>query len=154
MSKAIREWLIRKLGGAPLKSSPPRDRRLAYVLSDRLNEKVRQRFERAFSDGGGGSVRQCVCGREFYNSNGGWDWNDGELELLRAKADATDLPWAVSGVYFEGQFFVADCDCWTARAARIVGWIRHHDHQIVTLLKLDKQAAIDAAQAKPVVLGD
>ena len=29
---------------------------------------------------------QCHCGIQYYDSHGGWDWSDGELEALHKRA--------------------------------------------------------------------
>lgn len=33
-----------------------------------------------FSPPYSGAVRFCHCGKIYYNPDGGWDWNEGELE--------------------------------------------------------------------------
>lgn len=56
-----------------------------------MNEQKKiEIFEEAFRSGVGHSEFTYCCGKVFYNSNGGWDWEDGELEELE-KSGATDL---------------------------------------------------------------
>lgn len=104
-----------------------------------MDEQKRiQIFEEAFSCGAGHSCFECNCGRVFYNSNGGWDWEEGHLEELE-KSDAMDLDYAVEDIKFEGKFYCKDCTCWHKRALKIYGFLVSHNWQIVALFKLVKK---------------
>lgn len=87
-------------------------------------------FERAFSDHTAGCRRTCNCGRTFFDGAQTYDWDDGELEALRANPTARELQYAPGDMSFEGRVFVNACDCWHARATLMAEWIDHHGHQI------------------------
>jgi len=97
-----------------------------------------ENFEDAFRSGGGGCREECKCGKVFYNSNGGWDWEDGELEGLE-KSKATDLDWSVLTIIIDGDEYVMDCDCWHNRAKQMMGWMESHNRQFVKYLQLEKE---------------
>jgi len=62
----------------------------------------------------GGSRRTCECGMTFYNPDGGWDWNEGELEELQAKeerGEATSVGYTVTAMSIDGKEFVIGCPC-------------------------------------------
>ena len=102
--------------------------------------------EEAFSCHAGHSCFSCNCGKVFYNSNGGWDWEEGHLEELE-KSNAIDLDYAVEDLTFEGQYFCKDCSCWHDRALRIFNFLMAHNRQIVDLFKAAKkleQKKVDA----------
>ena len=104
-----------------------------------MNEKDKiEIFEIAFRSGVGHSRMECVCGKVFYNSNGRWDWEDGELEELK-KSNATDLDYTVGSVFFEEKEYCLDCDCWHKRALVIFESLVRHNHQIAELFSLCKK---------------
>ena len=89
---------------------------LRFKDSDFIGRHPSEDFEDAFSSHEGGSIRECACGRLYFNSDGGWDWEDGELERLQKLAikdpeGYADLPYTVTGVEVNGQFFVDGCKC-------------------------------------------
>jgi hypothetical protein len=110
-------------------------------------------FERAFSTRTSGARRECPCGRIFYNPNGGWDWDDGELESLGKNAQATGLDYAVGEIDFEGVGFCIDCECWHERALRMLNWIVAHDEAIAEFLSEEKKRKTREANRSPVVEG-
>lgn len=114
-------------------------------MSDKL-----ENFERAFSTHSGGCRRTCNCGREFYNPNGGWDWEEGEIEALD-KSGAISLDWSVSTLSCEGKEYVMDCDCWHKRAKQIMGFIDGHAQAIAEYLTLEKKRKQTLADESPVV---
>lgn len=78
-----------------------------------------EEFEKAFSSHGGGYRRDCECGRQYFN-DGGWDWDEGELEHLRVMAENhpegyIELGWSCSGMEVGGEFIVYDCPCGRAK---------------------------------------
>lgn len=113
--------------------------------------ELREQFEEAFSDHVGSCVADCACGRIFYNPDGGWSWDDGELALLRANPQATAIDCSVGYVSFEGQTFVDACDCWWPRAKKIAEWILSHAHGIAAFINLDAKRQRRVAEAAPVV---
>ncbi len=109
-----------------------------------------QNFVDAFDDSTGGCVRDCACGRVFYNPDDTWSWEAGELEKLRADAKATPLDYSVSTFTFEGTAYVIDCDCWHDRALRVIAWLQNNDQAIAAFLNAEKkrkQAEADRAPA-------
>lgn len=130
-------------------------------LDDRTREAAKRRwvengralelFERAFSDRTAGCARQCDCGVQFYNPDPSWDFERGELETYQNDPKARALEWSVGSIYFEGRYFVPDCDCWHARARKIIEFVRHHDDQIAEYLTLEKANLARAAERSPVV---
>lgn len=107
-------------------------------------------FERAFSTGGGGCRRQCACGKWFYNPDGGWTWEDGEIEKLE-KSSATPLPYPVGSIDLEGVEYCMDCDCWHERARKITAWINNHAHSIAEFLSLERERKQAEADNSPTV---
>lgn len=116
---------------------------------EKMNSEKQINFEVAFG-GTGGSVRICECGKTFYNSDGGWDWEDGELERLE-KNDAIDLDHAVGDLFFNGTMYVDACDCWHAKAERLMGWIDDNAHRIAHYLNSEKKREQAEADSMPVV---
>ena len=95
-------------------------------------------FEMAFDSHRGRNTMQCKCGKKFYNSDGGWDFEDGELEALRKDPNAVDLDCSVSILEFEGSQYVMDCECWKKRAEKIMQFLDFHKHQIAQYFRLEK----------------
>ena len=97
-------------------------------------------FEDAFKDQGFvGSRRDCICGNIFYNSNGGWDWEDGELEELAKNKRAFDVDYSVGTITFEGKEYCLDCTCWHKRALMIFRFLTTHNSPIVALFRAVKK---------------
>lgn len=106
-------------------------------------------FENAFDTHCGSSRATCACGRRFYNNDGGWDWEEGELEKLEADSTATNLEWSIGYVEFEGVTFVVDCECWKKRAQKIMEFLDGHRREICEYFKLEKQRALKEANDLP-----
>lgn len=122
-------------------------------MSEKIDPDKLENFERAFSAGTGGCRRTCDCGREFYNGDGGWTWDEGELEALAKNANATPLPYTVGDISFEGKEYVNACDCWHKRAAMIMGFLDGHSHKIADYLSLEKKRLQRIAENAPTVEG-
>lgn len=120
----------------------------APLTSDQLEQ-----FERAFSSHSGGSLRECECGKRFYSTDSGWDWEEGEFEALEADPSAESHDYTIGTVLFEGREYVVDCTCWHARAAAIVAFLLSHGEQIAEFLSLDKERLQREADRAPVVRG-
>ena len=86
---------------------------------------------------------QCNCGTEYYDSHGGWDWSEGELEALQSSETAKDVG-GVSRIMFEGRKYVYACDCWHKRALAITGFIETHASIIACYLESERKASIAA----------
>jgi hypothetical protein len=98
-------------------------------------------FERAFSSKFSGCRRQCACGKEFYHDcAGAWDWNEGELEALRADPSATALDYTPGGVMIYGVEHCNACTCWLEKAQRIITWLEGNVPHITEYLRLKKEA--------------
>ena len=104
-------------------------------------------FEEAFKNMTAGHYRQCACGEEYYNSNGGWDWEEGELEALEKDKKATDLDYSVGTLSFEGKEYCLDCKCWHKRALMIFGFLMSHNSPIVALFRAVKKYEIARAES-------
>jgi hypothetical protein len=109
-------------------------------------------FIDAFDSHGGSCHRNCECGRQFFDDyNGGYTWNDGELEALQANPEVTALQHSVGSILLEGREYVMDCDCWHARAERVIGWLDNHASEIAEYLSLEKKRKQKLADESPVV---
>ncbi len=108
-------------------------------------------FKEAFHTGYGGARRECECGITFYNSCGGWDWEEEELDTLGADKGARDIDCTVSEVEFEGKSYVYQCDCWHKRAEQIMKFIDNHSHGIAQYLRLEKLRAQQNWEHMPTV---
>ena len=109
-------------------------------------------FKKAFDPGGCSCQGTCNCGRIFYNDDeNGWDREDGELERLRADKNATAVDYAVSMVIFEGREYAMNCNCWRARAKRIIEFIDSHAESIAKYLTIEKKRKQFEANRAPVV---
>lgn len=116
-----------------------------------LSDKF-ENFVAAFHSSSGGCRRTCVCGTEFYNPGGGWDWNEDELEDL-AKSDATALEYTVETIIMDGKEYVVDCECWRDRAAKLMAAIDAYAPQIAEYLTLEKARKLHEAEISPTVGG-
>lgn len=111
-----------------------------------------ENFERAFSSGSAGCRRTCNCGKEYFdNHNGGYDWEDGELEKLLASKNSIALDYAPGDIDFEGRYYVDACTCWHERAEHIMRFIDAHAHKIAEYLTLEKKRKQAQADYSPVV---
>ena len=110
-----------------------------------------QNFKEAFSPPIGSCSAQCACGRQFYNSDGHWDFEEGELEGLESDPKATALEYSVGYIEFEGTTYIWDCDCWHDRAKKIIAFIDAHAGAIVEYLKLEKKRKLKEANASAVL---
>lgn len=115
-----------------------------------LSQQDADLFRDAFRSNHGGCRGTCQCGAEFYNPEGGWDWEEGELEKLE-KSNAQALEWTVGFIDMEGKEFVADCSCWHPRAGQIVKWLRADGYGIARFLSLDKKRMEAEAKFAPTV---
>lgn len=112
------------------------------------NEKKIEIFEEAFKlHGSTGSERFCECGKIFYNSDGGWDWEDGRLEWLRKQKHAVDVDYSVGTLDFEGKQYCLDCNCWHERALRIFAFLVSHNSCIVALFRAVKKYELEKAES-------
>jgi hypothetical protein len=107
-------------------------------------------FLEAFSTNGGGSIRECVCGRVYFNGDGGWTWEEGELESLRKKAEMlpdayVEVGYSVTTVDIGGAEYVEGCLC--GNATRVEEFIKHNARSIATYLNARAKAMKERVDA-------
>jgi hypothetical protein len=102
-------------------------------------------FDEIFSSMIAGSIRTCACGRTTFNPDGGWDWEEGELENLHAQAKADpekfrEVDYSVGTYDFGDGEIVIGCPCGRAvvmeqfliaEAERIATYIRRRHEKII-----------------------
>lgn len=111
-----------------------------------------ENFERAFRDGSGGCRRTCECGKTyFHDDDGGYDWEEGEIEQLRKDKNATALDYCPSDISFEGKQYVDACPCWHERAKQIMRFLDSHGHKIADYFRLEKERKQEEADHSPTV---
>lgn len=118
-----------------------------------MPDKDLEFFEEAFSDDSASCRGFCQCGKGFYNTDGGWDWEDGEIDEMK-KNGYVEIPYAIKTIYFEGKEYIDSCDCWQDRATALISFIQSHGHSIVDFLSLVKDYKVSEAQALPEMKSD
>lgn len=116
-----------------------------------IQNKIMENFEVAFSDNHGCSRHVCNCGIEYYNPEGGWSWEEGELEALEKDDNSISIDYSVPIMSFENKEYVMSCDCWVTRAEYIIGFIKNHGHKIAEFLNLEKKRKTSEAEQSPIV---
>ncbi|MEK6883128.1 MAG: hypothetical protein AABY22_26115 [Nanoarchaeota archaeon] len=111
-----------------------------------------ENFISAFSSASGGCVRDCQCGKTYFDGDQSYDWADGELEELKKNKNAIELGHTVSTIIFDGIEYVIDCKCWLKRAEQIMGFIDSQNHQIAFYLNLEKKRKLKKANNLPEVI--
>ena len=110
---------------------------------------IRQ-FEEAFSMHDRGPVAECNCGRVYWDTyNTGYDWEPGEEDRLRANPKAIGVRHSVERIALEGRIYCMDCDCWHARADRIIEWLRNHQTCIGEWFRLERESLLRRAAEVP-----
>jgi hypothetical protein len=122
-----------------------------YSTNPNMTAAKRENFERAFTSGGGGCRKTCECGKEFYNPDDSWDWDDGELDELYADPDAVSLPHTVGTLIVGGTEYVCDCDCWLPQAVKMMAWLDANAYQIAEYLSLERERKTAEAERAPLV---
>ena len=107
-------------------------------------------FKKAFAIPVGHACMECECKKVFYNSNGSWDWENGELEALEKSKDAIDLDYSVGEIDFEGRYYALDCQCWHKRAMKIFDFLMTHNCQIIKLFTAVKALLLEEAESTKV----
>lgn len=115
---------------------------MSVIPDDLLN------MYKSFNGSTGGCRNKCHCGKEYYNEDGGWDWEDGEIEKLE-KSDAINVEYSIGVVQFEGKEYVDVCDCWHDRARHIKGFLDTHTWGIAEYFKLKKADLLERANSFP-----
>ena len=112
--------------------------------------KPKKTFYDAFKVPVGSCRGTCNCGKVYYNSNGGWDFDENEIEQLKLMG-ATDLDYSIGFIEFEGLTYIYDCECWHERAVKIQSFIDGHSHQIAAYINGEAKAIYEAAKMAPTV---
>lgn len=103
------------------------------------NRESLDNFDRAFSHIRTGCFK-CECGKVYWdNQNGGYDWNDGELEALEKNPNATAVPYAIDVIDIDGREYANACNCWEKRASRIIGWLENNRTEIAAYFRYEKE---------------
>ena len=110
-------------------------------------------FIEGFSDSVGSCRGQCSCGVTFFNPDGGWNWEDGEIEALRSSG-AREIGDSVGTITFEGGVYVVDCDCWRPRAKMISRFLDSHALKIAAYLRAEKKRKQYVADISPTIAED
>jgi len=120
-----------------------------------MNPDKLENFERAFRLPISSCRRVCECGMEFFNDDdGAWDWERGELELLRLQEQqgkAKGVSYSVGVVEFDGKEYVDGCTCWHDRVEKIIAWVDEHRNGIAKYLNAEKARKVRIAEASPTV---
>lgn len=108
-----------------------------------MEEQCSDIFAEAFSSHCGGYMRECACGRVYYNTNGGWDVTEEELDEVEERCTKEpekyfDLDCTVTTMEIGGESIVYGCCCNKAR--RYERFLINHAEQIVDYLR--KRAAL------------
>lgn len=97
-------------------------------------------FERVFSSGCSGCVRECVCGTTFFDAStcGNYDWEDGEFETLVARSElepdkCIGQDHSVGTIILEGREYVIGCP-YCSRPGAVEAWIINNAERIADYL--------------------
>lgn len=115
-----------------------------------LTSQEREIFEKSFRTCGT-SRMQCQCGKWYYNSTGGWDWDEGELEEYHADKQAIDVDYTIGRLVFDGQEYADACDCWEEAATRIYRWLIANRYAVTAFYPAVKQEMKADAEQFPIV---
>jgi len=108
-------------------------------------------FIKAFKANHSGFRGECNCGREFYNPDDCWDFEDEEIEYLIKDPNATELLDDVRYVEFNNREYVIGCDCWQEKARHFINLISNHDVQIAKYLNGERARKIYEAEQVQII---
>lgn len=107
---------------------------------------------------GAGSCRVTCefCGRTHFNGTHDWDWDEGELEELLAKAKSEpdrflDHDYTPTWCYLDGKVTVAECPCNAASRYETLFW--QHRVLIANYIERRAKSAREAADAVAKISG-
>lgn len=116
-----------------------------------MDENMSDRFFEAFSTGGSGCRGLCACGKEHFDWENDWGWDEGELEELQEQEKKGDKvmghPHSVSYVNIMGNEIVFGCDCEIAQ--KYEAFINRHVNNIVEYIRAmakQKEAELKAIE--------
>jgi hypothetical protein len=102
-------------------------------MSIELDRKdVIELFETCFRHSGG-AVKECDCGKVYYNPSDDWTWDEGEIESLE-KSGATAVNYSVGDIEFGAGTFADACDCWHDEAMKLYYSVICYDRELAELL--------------------
>ena len=103
-----------------------------------MNDNMTGLFFDAFSTGSSTSRGFCACGKEHFDFENSWDWEEGELEELQERGEKKDdgvmgHDHSVSYVNIMGNEIVFGCDCEIAQ--KYEAFINRHMTSIVKYIR-------------------
>lgn len=120
--------------------------------------KPSEEFERAITISGGCVVTCEFCQRTYFEPGGGWDWEKGELESLRANAEKEpdkfiECDYSICDGPLDGKTYVVGCKCQAAGVYERWIWSHRHifERYFAAMLKkrkilLDKAMEVEQAE--------
>lgn len=117
-----------------------------------MNNQCSKLFDEVFDSSCGGCLRTCECGITYFDTYNIWDWEEGELEELKQKAEDdpehyVGIDCSVGTLSIDGREIVYGCTCKLAQ--RYEEFILDHAEQIAeylnkrAILLKEKAAAIE-----------
>jgi hypothetical protein len=125
-----------------------------------MSRSVSNEHRRSFIDafGGGGLARtDCACGTTFFNNEDeDLDWDPGELEGLRERAQKQDgktigLEGSVGTIILDGVEYVSQCSCWHELGDAKIRELDRKKYQVAQYYAYEKQRLQKKADAVPVI---
>ena len=107
-------------------------------------------FLEAFREGTSGMVVQCdFCGRTYFATDDSGDYEEGELEDLRARAEKepdkyVEVGYFTERISVEGKIYALGCKCHLVR--RHEDWIWRHRRGILSYIKAKSERRLKAAK--------
>jgi hypothetical protein len=109
-------------------------------------------FITAFNSGVGSAIQTCQYGKTYFSSDGGFDWEEGQLERLQVHDDTIDTGiYAVEYLEFERSLYVIDCNCWHDRAEKIMAFLDFHAEKIGRYYQEERRRLQSEAQRLPLL---
>jgi hypothetical protein len=116
-----------------------------------MNSDKLDNFIVAFRGGISSCRMTCACGKEFFDIEGDWDWEDGELDELHADPNATPVNGSVSEIEINHNTYVTDCNCWHDKAEKMVNFMDSQAIRIRDYFAAEKRRLLRAAEECPVI---
>jgi hypothetical protein len=95
-------------------------------------------FASAFRDRVASCRATCACGREFFDPDGSWDFEDGEIEKLDA-VKATRLTYAPGYLTILDTVYVDACDCWHKIAIRVGAFLLEDIEKVGAFYRAERE---------------
>lgn len=104
-----------------------------------------ENFEKAWGTRSAGCYEYCACGRVFYDVENSYDWNEGEMDQLRANPNAFARSYGIERVNIDGVIYASDCDCWHEKATRIINWLDVNRYNLKEYFELERKRLLALA---------